>query len=584
MNFSGRLDSLVAVNMDVQHVLVPFCLLSSIITYGLGIFVLAKNSDSPVNRQFFAIMLGASYWAVGEYFIWQSETCDEALFWLKASSFWTLVIVMTIHFILTYTGHPLSSRTNRPVLFLLLYLPGIIFGLVGVFTDYIYVIRCQPDMGFYYTPQEANPVYSVETLYFLLIMIWGVYLGIRSWHYASLEKNRTHYYFISIGFLLILGLGSLSAVILPFHKIFIPNVVFIGILGFSVIISYAILRYNLFTLSPESAASNIIRTMPDGLILVDRDGFINTINSSGERLLQKSKKKICGQRIGSILPEYVYKEIEDQISIAEQVSDLEAILDESGSPVVSISGSVVYDPTGNPAGIILIIRDITSRKAAEKSLHIANEKINLLNRLTRHDISNLVTPLHGYLSIIREDGAAKPVDPRIITCLDLVEKIASHLKFSHQYHEIGLHHPEWQSLEAMIDLAISSLSHEKVEIIVEVAPVMILADPLFQKVIYNLLENAIRHGEMISWIRISTEVRDADLIIMVLDDGAGIRETDKELIFMQGYGKNSGLGLTLSREILSMTGIAITESGEFEKGACFEIIVPSSVWRSIIPS
>jgi signal transduction histidine kinase len=55
-----------------------------------------------------------------------------------------------------------------------------------------------------------------------------------------------------------------------------------------------------------------------------------------------------------------------------------------------------------------------------------------------------------------------------------------------------------------------------------------------------------------------------------------------ERIFEQGFGKNTGLGLFLSREILAITGITITENGVPGKGARFEITVPRGdvpVWK-----
>jgi len=63
------------------------------------------------------------------------------------------------------------------------------------------------------------------------------------------------------------------------------------------------------------------------------------------------------------------------------------------------------------------------------------------------------------------------------------------------------------------------------------------------------------------------------------DDGTGIPPGEKEKIFERGYGKNTGMGLFLSREILAITGISITGNGEPGKGARFEIRVPPGKFR-----
>lgn len=48
---------------------------------------------------------------------------------------------------------------------------------------------------------------------------------------------------------------------------------------------------------------------------------------------------------------------------------------------------------------------------------------------------------------------------------------------------------------------------------------------------------------------------------------------------MQGFGKNTGLGLFLIREILGITGISICENGEPGKGVRFEMSIPLQHWR-----
>ena len=63
-------------------------------------------------------------------------------------------------------------------------------------------------------------------------------------------------------------------------------------------------------------------------------------------------------------------------------------------------------------------------------------------------------------------------------------------------------------------------------------------------------------------------------------DGLGIVTDEKERIFERGSGRNTGFGMFLVREILSLAGITITETGEPEKGARFEIIIPFVAYRT----
>jgi signal transduction histidine kinase len=69
------------------------------------------------------------------------------------------------------------------------------------------------------------------------------------------------------------------------------------------------------------------------------------------------------------------------------------------------------------------------------------------------------------------------------------------------------------------------------------------------------------------------------LVIYVEDDGFGVVPEEKEKIFEKGFGKNTGFGLFLAREILATTGITIRETGYVGVGARFEITVPKEMWR-----
>jgi len=107
----------------------------------------------------------------------------------------------------------------------------------------------------------------------------------------------------------------------------------------------------------------------------------------------------------------------------------------------------------------------------------------------------------------------------------------------------------------------------------------VFAGPLVVKVFYNLMDNAVRYGGKITTIRFSALESGDDQVIVCEDDGDGIVAAEKEKIFERGFGKNTGLGLALSREILDITGITITETGEPGKGARSEMVVPNGAWR-----
>lgn len=155
------------------------------------------------------------------------------------------------------------------------------------------------------------------------------------------------------------------------------------------------------------------------------------------------------------------------------------------------------------------------------------------------------------------------------------------IRFTRDYEEIGITAPAWQEVRAVVDKAAAEAPLQKVRLENDLpAGMEVLADPLIAKVFYNLMDNAVRYGQTITAIRFFVEDRDGNAIIVCQDDGAGVAAGEKERIFDRGFGKNTGLGLALSREILDITGLTIRETGTPGAGARFEIAVPAASCRT----
>jgi len=241
----------------------------------------------------------------------------------------------------------------------------------------------------------------------------------------------------------------------------------------------------------------------------------------------------------------------------------------------------VLDLNGTIVSTIAQGVDITERKRAEAALRQANKQLNLLSSITRHDILNQLMALKGYLYLSKE----MIDDPSTLT--GYIEKeeqaanaIEHQITFTRDYQELGVAAPAWQNVNASIHKAVAGLPMRAVHIEPDPADPEVYADPLFEKVFYNLIDNALRYGgDQMKMIRVSSQESDTSLAIICEDDGVGISAEDKKKLFTRGFGKNTGLGLFLSREILAITGITITENGEPGKGARFEMTVPKGAWK-----
>jgi PAS domain S-box-containing protein len=245
-----------------------------------------------------------------------------------------------------------------------------------------------------------------------------------------------------------------------------------------------------------------------------------------------------------------------------------------------------------------ILHDITEQKQLEWEIefhskeieHVAdalaeaNKKLNILSSVTRHDILNKLTILTGYLEIEKEITT----DPILLSYFrkqeEAAEAIRHQITFTKFYQDIGVQAPEWFTIEGVAREEAVHLPLKGITLTISLSGITVMADPLIPKVFYNLMENSIRHGVSVTTIRISAMEAGGLLTILYEDNGAGIPDTDKELVFQRGFGKNTGLGLFLVREILAITGITIAETGKEGEGARFEIRVPKEKYRCLTSS
>jgi signal transduction histidine kinase len=223
--------------------------------------------------------------------------------------------------------------------------------------------------------------------------------------------------------------------------------------------------------------------------------------------------------------------------------------------------------------------EVLERERAESALNQVNRKLNLLASITRHDILNQLTVLLGYIDLMKD----KLHEPQLRSFLEHAEVAANsiqrQIEFTREYQSLGVETPTWQPLDPIIGGLRAQFTMGNVAIDEQLEDIELFADPLFEKVFYNLVDNALRYGETLTRVVFSSKPVTAGLLLICEDDGVGVPEKEKERIFQRGVGKHTGLGLFLVREILSITGMTISETGVPGKGARFEIFIPEGGFR-----
>jgi PAS domain S-box-containing protein len=334
----------------------------------------------------------------------------------------------------------------------------------------------------------------------------------------------------------------------------------------------------------EERYRNLADNLPDYVLVHDTE-FIRYANPTAVRLMASSGETLVGQSIDSFLtpagvdPSQAFSAALRRGESVFPVNEIDIRL-RDGTVRHCLIRTVRIEDRGIPA-FLSVITDITDRKAAEDALFRVNKKLTILSSITRHDIKNQLMALSTYLELSKENMGNIPLASEYLKAETGIAATMGHqIDFTRVYEDMGTTAPAWQNVHAGIQRAVAALPMRGVRVEAVRPDLEIYADPLFEKVFYNLIDNALKYGgEAMTTIRITSAESGTGLVVVCEDDGAGITDEDKRRLFVRGFGKNTGLGLFLTREILSITGITIAETGEPGKGARFEMTVPKGAYR-----
>ncbi|MDK2938593.1 MAG: hypothetical protein PWQ51_757 [Methanolobus sp.] len=233
--------------------------------------------------------------------------------------------------------------------------------------------------------------------------------------------------------------------------------------------------------------------------------------------------------------------------------------------------------------VVGLIYDITSLRKAENALKESNKKLNLMNSITRHDILNMTNGTNGFAELlIREldDPELNKMAEHIAYCADMTSKLIS---FTAQYQDLGTTEPLWQNISLLLEDDEFKFITEGKSLNYPEPDILIYTDKMLKKVLYNLIENSLRHGQNVNSFSFFYDFSEDGLNVVYTDDGIGIPDENKDKIFERNFGTNTGLGLFFCREVLEISGLKIRENGVYGQGARFEINVPSGSFRKVDP-
>ncbi|MDD1674789.1 MAG: PAS domain S-box protein [Methanomicrobiales archaeon] len=249
----------------------------------------------------------------------------------------------------------------------------------------------------------------------------------------------------------------------------------------------------------EDQTEFISRFLPDGTHLFANDAYC--------RYFHKSCSEIIGKKFTPDIP------AEDRAKMREHFASFRP-----GAPVLTIehrlilpdgelrwqqwTDRAIYGAEGKIMEFQSVGRDITDRKRAEEVLHQANQKLNILGSVTRHDVINLIQALRSYLELSVDLNREAAISGYLARAADISLRIQKLIEFTRDYQNMGVKEPRWHPLDQLVRNV--GVNFPSVHLVTRVPGLEIFADPLLEKVFYNLMDNSIRHGGHITTVTIDS--------------------------------------------------------------------------------
>jgi two-component system, NtrC family, sensor histidine kinase HydH len=332
---------------------------------------------------------------------------------------------------------------------------------------------------------------------------------------------------------------------------------------------------------------NVMESMPNGLITVDRSLRVATYNPSALEILRKSKEEVDGRTVSELLPleGEIRRVLLDSDSILEK--EVKVSNQDNKKTFLHLSVSPLKEPDSQfVRGAVIVMRDLTMIRELEQKV-ILSEKFAALGRLSAgvaHEIRNPLNSIRGFIQYFQKKLPLEEQDFRytelMLTEVDRLNRVISKLLAYSKPREPRL---SIRSVDEILDHCIKVLEREAIEGGVdlvrrpraEISPLVLMDSDQMTQVFLNILINALESTPRGGKVYVGCENDGADRVHIVVEDtGEGIPKENLDKLFDPFFStkkKGTGLGLAIVKSIIEGHGGEIEVESEPTGGTRFII-------------
>ncbi|MCL4537685.1 MAG: ATP-binding protein [Nitrospirae bacterium] len=333
---------------------------------------------------------------------------------------------------------------------------------------------------------------------------------------------------------------------------------------------------------------NILENINSGVIFLDTTGKILTINKAACSILNVRQEEVTGK---------YYREFITGLSsddLTNMVRDIEGkeIREVKKEVKVNINGKIltliVYisgireSYTSGSLGMLVVFDDLTDVIKAQKVITWQE-----VARRMAHEIKNPLTPIKLSTERLIKKWHQKDADFDAVfekstkTIITEVESLKRLVDIFSRYGRMPEVNKAPANLSELIDYAVSLYKGFKdleINVVVQEGIPLVSVDiEQFKRVLINIIDNAIKAMNNSGVIDIFAKMHENSVIIDIADTGPGIRDEEKEKLFIPYFSKRkdgTGLGLAIANKIVTDHGGRILIRDNNPRGSVFTVEIP----------
>ena len=359
----------------------------------------------------------------------------------------------------------------------------------------------------------------------------------------------------------------------------------------------------------EQWLATTLKSIGDAVIASDAQGRIKFMNPVAEALTGWKQGDALGQdltEVFNIIDGETQTPTESPVTQVLQegrlvwLKDHTLLIAKDGSKIpIDDSAAPIRDDKDNIIGIVLVFRDITERKRAEKTLRqyaaelkARNEDLDAFAHTVAHDLKGSLGYMVGFAQVLEQDYAALPDKDRR-NCLRVIAQggrkmcnIIDELLLLSSMRKVGEVEIKPLDMAHIVAEARQRLTHMieeyQAEIILPDAwPVALGHGSWVEEVWVNYVSNALKYGDRPPRVELGA-MAEADGMVRfwVRDNGPGITPEDQARLFTSftrldpARANGHGLGLSIVRRIVEKLGGQVGVESEVGQGSVFSFALP----------